>query len=404
MSSPQPKPVAQPSVSNVGVAVFAGTPAQASELGTLLERLGERNVHVQAGGCQAAINWCAGQSAPVLLVDLDGESAPLQKLAELTAQCEPGCNIVALGSDSDVDLYRALLHSGVLDYLLKPVRLDLLASTLERSRSEHKDSFARTGRTIAVTGCAGGLGTSSVVAGIAQLLSNVRHVPVAVVDYDRNKSDQSLLLGAQGSAGLDSVLDSPAIDTRLLQRALLSVNPRLHLMSQASTGTVKPVDTHHLLSLGANLCQMFNQVIWDLPATHCPEAMEILRHSETRIVLTDLSVQGARNTQRLLSLIGDESDGQQLLLVANPVHGTQTSISGAQFEDFIGRRLDLHLPHAGNTLSESLLTGPLSLERLPALRQALLNLADLACGRHPESVQPTGLLDRLKLAIGRRAA
>lgn len=389
----------------VPTAVFADNASHAAEIKALLQRLGRVGSHAQAGGCYAASRWCAEQSAEVLIVDLDGENAPLQALKELASVCEPSCRIIALGSDSDVDLYRALIQSGVLDYLLKPVRLDLLAATLERSSSDHQDDFARTGRTIAVTGCAGGLGTSTVVAGLAQLLSTVRHTPVAVVDYDRQKSDQSLLLGVQGDAGLATALDSKAVDARLLQRAMVTVNPRLHLMGQeAGSGANTVVDTQHLLGLGANLCHMFNQVIWDLPAAHPLDALEILRHSETRILLTDLSVQGARNTQRLLTQIGDESDGQQLLLVENPVHGAQPTLAREQFEDFVGRHIDVSLPYVGTALNDALLAGPLSLQRLPLLHRALLDLADLACGRRPERQPAASLMGRLKQAIGRRVA
>ncbi|KAF1070386.1 MAG: hypothetical protein GAK45_00801 [Pseudomonas citronellolis] len=399
MSTPAQTPNSLPT------AAFAADTAHARELEALLARLGETQVHVQAGGCAAAQRWCAQQRAEVLLIDLDGESAPLQALAELGAHCDPGCRIVALGSGSDVDLYRALLHSGVLDYLLKPVRLDLLASTLERARDPGQESFARTGRTIAVTASAGGLGTSSVVAALGQLLSGTRHMPVAVVDFDRQKNDQNLLLGVQGDAGLGAALASRQIDARLLERAMLRVNPRLHLLAQEQAdGQAAALDTGHLLELGAALCRLHNQVLWDLPAGLPHGALEILQHSETRILLTDLSVQGARNTQRLLARIGDESDGQQLLIVQSHAHGAHAGIAREQFEEFIGRRIDLALPYAGPALAESLLGGALALDRSPPLHQALLDLADLACGRRPERRATAGLLGRLKQAIGRRAA
>lgn len=388
----------------LGIALFGATANDAQTLAGLTERLGESDAHVAAGGVPAALAWCGQQRANVLLVDLDGEDAPLQALHELAECCEPQCQVIAMGSASDVDLYRALLHSGVVDYLRKPVRLDLLASTLERARSDHDGSFARTGRTIAVSACAGGLGTSSVVAALAQLLSTQRHTPVAVVDYDRHKSDQLVLLGLDGDAGLASALDSQALDARLLQRAMLSANARLQVMAQVPTPHPVPVNTERLLNLGGNLCRLFNQVIWDLPAGHSAEMIEILRHSETRIVLTELSVQGARSTQRLLEAIGDESDGQQLLLVENPVRGGHAPIEAEQFEAFIGRRLDLRLPYAGQALAQSLVSGALDLSCAPALQQRLLDLADLACGRQPQRVAMPTLLQRVKRAFNRRAA
>ncbi|WP_207281856.1 hypothetical protein [Pseudomonas sp. FW300-N2F2] len=389
-------------------ALFANTAEQAQALREQLQRLGLHNARTTHGGIGAAINWCATYQASVLLVDLDGETSPLQAIAELSALCDPGCPIIAMGSKQEINLYRALLDNGVLDYLAKPVTLDLLANTLERARDNvepQRKGQGRTGRSIAVTGSAGGLGCSSVVAAMAQLLASERHTPVAVVDYDRSKGDQALLLGAAHDAGLASAMHSSEIDSRFLQRAMATVNPRLALLAQEPVADhYLAVNTDQVLNLGASLCRLYNQVIWDLPAGHPQGSLEVLKHSETRILLTELTVQGARNCQRLLQDIGDESEGQQLLLVVNPAHGSHATVEVRQFEEFVGRRIDLTLPFAGHDLADSLLGGPLALERVPLFRQALLNLADLACGRAPAKAPSRSLLRRVKGALNRRAA
>lgn len=404
MSDFRPSSTSDDDLSAIGTAVFAIDTAQAGEFAAMLERLGQDDAKVMPGGCAAAIQWCSDHSAEVLIVDLDGETAPLKAIAELAPHCDPTCSIIAMGSRADINLYRALLHSGVVDYLQKPVQLDLLANTLERARNEDHADFARFGRSIAVTACAGGLGTSTVAAGLAQLLSTERHIPVAMVDFDRHKGDQGLLLGVSGDAGLGAALASREIDLHLLQRAMIGVNPRLKLLAQEPALTEHEVDPDHLLALGATLCQLFNQVVWDLPAGWPMGVLEVLRHTEVRVLLTELTVQGARSTQRLLTEIGDESDGQQLLLVHNPSHGEQPGIPQAQFEEYVGRRINLTLPHAGGALGESLLHGPMRLERAPALRQGLLDLVDLTGGRKPQRTASLGLLGKLKRVIGRRAA
>lgn len=404
MGDVRPISAADDSQAVVETILFAADATTAGELGNILHRLGRTDAQTMPGGCAAAIRWCRAQRASMVIVDLDGEAVPLRAVAELASHCDPTCRIIALGTKADIDLYRSLLHGGVFDYLQKPVRLDLLASVLERADGNASGDFTRIGRSIAVTGCAGGLGTSVVAAGLAQILSDIRRMPVAMVDFDLRKGDQGLLLGVSGDAGLGATLVSREIDVHLLQRAMIAVNPRLKLLAQEPTSVPVEIDGEHLLTLGATLCQLFNQVIWDLPAGHPVGAMHVLHHSEIRILLTDLSVQGARATQRLLADIGDESDGQQLLLVHNPSHGAAPGLPREQFEDYVGRRLDLALPYMGNALNEGLLHGPLALKRCPALQQGLLDLADLAAGRKPQARSETGLFGRLKQAIVRRAA
>ncbi len=387
-----------------GTAAFLADASEVGDFTAMLKRLDVADARVMAGGGAAAIGWCAQHRAGVLIVDLDGASAPLKVIEDLAASCEPTCRIIAIGSLAAIDFYRALLHSGVLDYLQKPVRLDLLAATLERARTGASVETARIGRSIAVTGCAGGLGASCVTAGLALLLSTHRHVPVAVVDFDRRKGDQGLLLGVTPENGLAAALANREIDPRLLERAMIVINPRLRLLAQEPTWSDLAVDGAHLLQVGAGLCQLLNQVIWDLPAGSPPGVLEVLRHAELRILLTELTLQSARTMRRLLEQIGDETDGQQILLVHNPSHGAAGSIPKAQYEAYVGRRIDLALPHAGSALRDSLLQGPLDLERCPTLRQGLLDLADLACGRKPQRPSSGRLRALLTQAIRRRAA
>lgn len=390
--------------------LFAASSEETARFAEQLQRLGQEASLARTGGIAAAIAWSRDNPPPqVLVVDIDGDAMPLQSLAELGEVCDPACHIVAIGSKQDIDLYRTLLHSGVFDYLAKPVPLDLLASTLGRARAGQATSHGvRSGRTIAISGASGGSGVSTVVAGLAQILSQDRHMASAVVDFDRHNGDQSLLLGYEGDAGLAGALSSGEIDSRLLQRAMGRINERLHLLAQAPT--LRPeqnFSAEHLLFLGANLCQMFNQVIWDLPAGHPHGTLDVLAHAQTRILLTDLTVQDARNLHRLLREIGDESDGQHLLLVANAARGNHAGVvERSQFEDFIERRIDLHLPYAGPALAGSLLTGALNLTAAPALQVALQDLADMATGHAPKraTVASGNLLSRLKRVLNRQAA
>lgn len=389
--------------------LFAVDSQQAGHFGEQLARLGLAAQQARAGGLAAAIAWSRDNPSPeVLVVDLDDDPLPLQSLAELGEVCDPACHIVALGSRQDINLYRSLLHSGVFDYLVKPVPLDLLAATLNRARTlgQGDPHGVRSGRTIAVTGASGGCGTSTLVAGLGLLLSQQRHTATAIVDFDRSNGDQSLLLGYDGEAGLAGALSSNEIDTRLLQRAMGQINERLHLLAQAPVLRADPaVDREHLLNLGGNLCRLFNQVVWDLPASRPPGSLDVLAHAQTRIVVTDLSVQDARNLHRLLREIGDESDGQQLLVVANAVRGDASAVvERGQFESFIGRPIDLLLPHAGGALANSLLAGPLRLSDAPAYQDALLDLADLATGHSPKpAARASGnLLARLRQVLNRQ--
>ncbi|MDQ7988651.1 MAG: hypothetical protein REI09_03365 [Candidatus Dactylopiibacterium sp.] len=387
---------------------FVAAPERAA-LADMQARLQREGWALREGGAAEALAWATGHPLPALLiVDLAAHAHPLQTLAELAATYGPTTQIVVLGDAQDVDLYRQLLQAGALEYLLKPLRLGLLASTLERA--EHgtplgQGAQARGGRTVAIAGATGGAGTSTVAAALGRLIAGQRQMPCVLVDFDRSKGDLPLLLAAEAEAGLAALLAAPEIDPRMLQRSLHSlpaslsagVPQRLHLLAQAPAPHT-PVSAARVLELGAALTQLFSLAIWDMPACQTEGVAEVLDHADVRVLLFDLNVQSARHVHRLVQRFGDERAGQRLLLVHNAIGAaTPGQLTAARFEEFVGRRIDFSLPHAGGRLAESLLEGPLDVTRDTPFAQAVLALADTLLGRRaqPSGTAQPGWLQRL---------
>lgn len=391
------------------LAVFVA-PAALAAVGEQLQRLRRPVATLAAGGPDEAAAWCARNTLPaVLLVDIGEQAHPLAALMALAAQSGPSCRIVALGTRHDVDLYRQLLQAGIFDYLVLPTQLNLLAEVLQRADANTplgQHGSARAGRTTAIVGVAGGLGVSTLVAALGQWLAYTQHNPTVLVDFDRRKGDQALLLGLEADDGLSSILNASEIDPRLLQRTLLAAPvsqndrpglDRLQLLAQRP-GPETPIEPERVLELGGALSQLFSLSLWDLP-THRPAgADEVLSQADIRIVVTELSVQGARSTHRLLGEIGDESAGQRLLLVASPTRlaGGQ-ALDASQFQDFVGRSIDQSLPHAGTQLASSLLQGPLLPQSHPAYAHSVARLGQQLLGHsEPTRTVATSLGARLR--------
>ncbi|ADZ93313.1 MULTISPECIES: AAA family ATPase [Marinomonas] len=354
-----------------------------------LVRLGYASDVVHSGGISAANEWCKHNAIPHLIfADIDKVNTPLLAVAELIERTSPTSKLIVVGSDQSIDQYRALLSIGVFDYLVKPAPLDMMAKMIQKARRGDESESFGTGRTISVTGSSGGIGTSLVAYALGRLLSNQRYFKSALVDFDRKNGCLDLMLGAQGESGLDSVLQTDKIDSRLLERSMTEIDGRLSLLAQQPNYQAKDIDdTDQLLLLGAGLCRIFNQVIWDLPSSQPYGSLEVLKHSQARIILVDLTVADARNTLRLLNEIGDESNGQRILLVRNTCRQQNVDvITQTAFEEFVGRKIDMQLPFVGGGLSKSLLQGKLSFDAFPELTRHLLHLTDLACGKEPQEL------------------
>lgn len=370
------------------IAAFSHSEGEAVALRDALTRLKYVEPPVASGGIAAAQTWCELNLPPqILIVDLEGTPWPLPSLESLLAICGPECQVIALGNTQDVNLYRSLLQLGISEYLVKPYTLDLLSATLAKCKGQHQGAeYARMGRTVAIAGVSGGVGTSTLAAGLSLLLARERHLPTALVDFDRRNGCQLLLLGQDEDAGLSAVLTSEALDSQLLQRAMINVDNRLHLLAQKPIRkNDSEVDVDSVLNLGGSLCRMFNQVVWDLPCAFPIGALDVLTYADLRILVTELTLQDARNLRGILHEIGDESEGQRLLIVNSQSHfAGPPPLSRGEFEHIVGRPIDITLPHAGNALARSLALGALDIHASLPWLQALRELTQLACGQRPE--------------------
>lgn len=384
---------------NQTLMVFA-SPKNSTHVGAQVTRLLKQPPDIRDSGMSGALDWCRQNRAEILIIDIDGHPTPQQAVKELLSYCDPSCHLIAVGSQHDINLYRGLSQLGVVDYLTLPVPLDLLANALERARTGlPQEAPGHGGRTVAITGAVGGVGCSTLVASLAQLIANQRRVATSVVDFDQQKSDQLLYLGHNSCASLSSVIATSKIDQRLLQRSLGRVNDRLSVIAQGEDA-VTPVEPHQVLEFGAALCQLANLVLWDIPSSRTGSSLEVLQAAQIRILVTEYSVNAARQTRELLQTIGDESDGQRLFVVANYAHAEQPVVSPVAFEEFIGRKVDIELPNAGRKPAESLLHGALS--GTDALLPALNALADQLTGQASQASQASGRWQALMRKVRRQ--
>ena len=388
------------------VTLFTTTKDEAALYADHIGRLGYDSEQVFIGNLDKATEWVKANVIPAaMFVDIDQEQYPLESLARLGEVCGPTCKIVALGSAVNLDLYRNMLAQGIFDYLLKPVTLDRLANTLN-SMKKGQIEEQLIGRTIAVTGAKGGVGASTVAYGIAQLLANQQRVTTGMVDFDRTNGCLGLLAGLKEQSGLDGVLKSDSIDVRFLNRSMTSLSDKLSLLSHTPDyqTAMQLLSEEQVLSLGGTLCQMFNQVVWDIPAGQPQGGIDVLACAHTRVLVAEYTIAAARNTLRLIQEIGDESEGQRIVIVANARHESSQVIARNEFEKFIGRSVDIELPSAGKTIEQMLLKGPLNIKNTGLFGDTLADLVDIICGRPTTKKGKRALLSKLTSAFERKAS
>src|SRR6202012_2481561 len=144
-----------------------------------------RNIAIVDGGVVAAHGQLQTQNAPnLLIVDLDDTEDPVQALCALAELCPPEMSVIAIGQSNDLSLYRDLIELGVTDYLPKPITSAALERALKRSKRSQGEAENAKAQVITFMGARGGVGTTTVAAGLAWCLAHQHHRSVALVDLD----------------------------------------------------------------------------------------------------------------------------------------------------------------------------------------------------------------------------
>ena len=309
---------------------------------------------VMKGGLRNAIQSLAITASPaILLVDLSESGDPLNDINGLAEVCEPGTVVIAVGQVNDVRLYRDLVASGIQDYLLKPLSIAHLRDTLVQAQAIF--AAPRTGESgptkkhvaTAVVGTRGGVGASTIATSLAWMLSSDHKMPTALLDLDVHFGSGALTLDLEPGRGLTDAIDNPSrIDSLFIERAMIRANDNLSILSaEAPINAPLLTDGTAFVQLIEEFRHAFEATVVDLPRNMLINFPQLLANMQVVVVVTELTLAGARDGIRILSWLKSNAPHAQVLVVANKVPSGVGEISRSDFENSIERKLNFAIPN-----------------------------------------------------------
>jgi pilus assembly protein CpaE len=314
-------------------------------------RLGWPADGVRPGGVADAAAQLADAPAPdLLLVDVSGAADAVAAMDALADVCSPQTRVVAIGAVNDVTLYRRLIHMGVSDYLVKPTTAELVADAIQRALQVEPAApapgAATATKVVALVGARGGVGTTSLATSLSWALAEEQRLRTVLVDLDLQFGSVALTLDIEPGRGLREILSSPErIDSLLIGSASRQHGERLRVL-----GAEEPLEAdielggEGLLALLDCLREGADVIVIDTPRRLDGLGRAALAHADVVGVVTDLTLPGLRDTQRLLKVLGGMRTGGEVLVAANRVGGAPGEVPQAEFERGIGVKLDVLAP------------------------------------------------------------
>ena len=324
-------------------------------LRAVVDELSWPQENVYKGGLRQAVQTLAVSSSPQLLfVDLSETSDPLTDINSLAEVCEPGTIVIAAGQVNDVRLYRDLLASGIHDYLLKPLGVDAVRDAFASAQAmlnapRYADGATeRVHAALAVIGCRGGVGASTIATSLAWQMSETGKRSTALLDLDVHFGTNALAMDVEPGRGLIDAIDNPSrIDGLFLERALVRASDTLSVLSaEAPISNPIVTDGTAYYQLQDELRSAFDMSVMDLPRAMLIQHPHLMTEVQAVVLVTELTLAAARDTIRLLSWLRSNAPQAQVCVLANRVHpGAQQEVLRKDFEGSIEHKIDVAIPY-----------------------------------------------------------
>jgi MinD-like ATPase involved in chromosome partitioning or flagellar assembly len=238
----------------------------------------------------------------------------------------------------------------------------------------------RIGRVIIVLGCRGGVGSTSIAVSLAWLLSEDNAISTALLDLDPHFGSIALALNLDPGEGLPQALERPnRVDAVFVDRAVRKVGQNLYVLSsERALDAPLRSDPTAAASLIRTLSQKHERVVVDLPRQD-PEAMlRVLALADEIVLVTDLSLAGARDAVRLMGLVRKATSYARVRLVGGGArdNGKVSALTPSEFRKAAGLAFELAMAHDPESASEAARTGKPIAKVAPrsALSKTLRNL------------------------------
>jgi len=271
-------------------------------------RMVRAHVKVHSGGVAAATEFFQSAATPnLIIVESDLARGPLEdELARLSEVCDTGTKVVVIGGVNDVNLYRSLINQGVSEYLVTPIDIGDVITTISNLFVEKAE--APLGRTLAFIGAKGGAGSSMLAHNTAWSIARQFQTEVVVVDLDLPFGTAGLDYNQDPTQGIAEALKAPdRLDDTFLDRLLATCSENLSLLAApANLDRSYDFDENAFEKIIDIAQSSVPAVVLDVPHAWNSWTRNTLLMADDVVVTVEPDLANLRNAKNIIDLLREE--------------------------------------------------------------------------------------------------
>ena len=294
-------------VPRISVQAFCETESVANpiERAASDRRMTKAHVKVHMGGIPTAIEFYQSAATPNLIV-LESREEPRQLIAsleKLAEVCDQSTRVVVIGHYNDVWLYRELMKAGISEYVVAPISMADVVSTIAAIFVDPQAEPI--GRSIAFVGAKGGVGSSTLAHNVAWAMSTLFTSEVVVADMDLAFGTANINFDQDPAQGIAEAVFSPErIDEVYLDRLLAQCAERLSLLAAPSTlDRTYDFDAEAFSQLIDTAQRSAPCVVLDVPHIWCGWSKTTLMQADEIVITATPELANLRNTKNIVDTL-----------------------------------------------------------------------------------------------------
>ena len=322
----------------------------------------------------------AGSKGPdAFVVDIRGLAHLPTYVTQLRRRF-PTSGLVIVSRTVDPTVLLEAMRIGVNEWIPEPVDVDQLVAAIHRvARPAAKPQI---GRTIAVVGAKGGIGTTTVAVNLATALHKTAKEPTIFIDLHVAHGDSAVFLGVEPRFSVADALENiHRLDEAYLKALVTSTKAGIDLLASSTTLTHNSFDSAKVRSLLDFAATTYRYVVLDCPRSDA-RVLEAMDAASTILVLANQELTTLRTASRIVHSLRQRC-GSERVKVALSRLDPKAEIGQPDVERVLGGPVKYVIPNDYRSSINALTRGePLILQNHSRLASSLQEVARDVAGAH----------------------
>ena len=339
-------------------------------------------IDIQEGGIDKAITFLADKTTPALLIveTSAAQDKMFEQLEALANVCAPDTQLLLIGAQNDIELFRTLISEGISDYLISPITGEQLKVSMNKIFVGADSGNA--GRVIAFTGMTGGAGSSVLSHNVAYELSEIYDEQVMILDMDISYGTAALDYNQQPRQTIvDALSQTGDLDAATLNQFFQEFGEtKLSVLgSPASLSTGMQITSQPLEALLKVVKPMAEFIILDIPHMWDAWINDLLADADEVVLVCRPDLTNLRNAKNVVEFLGPKRgvDAPTRLIFNKTGEAKKADLSEKDFKDALALEPALSIPYDPEAFGRALNNGEM-MSKASAKSKATEGIIELA--------------------------